>query len=174
MEFMVPSELIQPVTGCVHLFFFHGYSSFFLTCYFRSDYVPCTKPLNMTITLDDRPDIPLDLTPQDNQAEFCIGLIQTADSQLSNPNNSLGDIILGVSFLQNVYTIMAYTAPNANGSFSLSINLNQTINPMLGLLSLYRSDNCRFFLYRKEAYQPISGGGDSTGGSTGESLVTRP
>jgi hypothetical protein len=157
-------------------FFFSWVQLFFLACYFRSDYVPCTTPLNMTITLDDRPDIPLDLTPQDNQAELCIGLIQTADSQLSNPSNFLGDIILGVPFCRNVDTIMAYTAPNANGSFSLSwmvITLNQTINPMLGLLSLYRSDNCRFFLYRKEAYQPISGGGDSTGGSTGESLVTR-
>ena len=130
----------------------------------------------MTITLDDRPEIPLhplDLTaepPQDNQAEFCIGLIQTADSQLSNPSNSLGDIILGVPFLRNVYTVMAYTAPDANGSFAPVNGSNQTITPRLGLLSLTNPTIALEEFYTvRELNQPISGGGgNSSGGSAGE------
>ena len=50
---------------------------------------------------------PLDLTaepPQDNSAQFRTGLIQTAHTQLSNPN-STADIVLGVPFMRNVYTV---------------------------------------------------------------------
>ena len=157
-------------------------TSFFLSCkkyrlfILLTDYVPCTTPLNMTISLDDRPEIPLhplDLTaepPQNNQAEFCVGLIQTADSQFSNPSNSLGDIILGVPFLRNVYTVMAYTTPNANGSFSPVSGNNQTITPRLGLLSLTDPTIAleQFYTVR-ELNQPISGGGNSTGGSASSS-----
>ena len=135
----------------------------------------------MTITLDDRPEIPLhplDLTaepPQDNQAEFCIGLIQTADSQLSDPSNSLGDIILGVPFLRNVYTVMAYTAPNPNGSFASVNGSNQTITPRLGLLSLTDPTIALEEFYTvRELNQPISGGNSSdgsAGGSSGNSTV---
>ena len=183
MGFTAPSELIQPVMGCVRLSFFRGFSkiplfNFFFFFHFRSDYVPCTTPLNMTITLDDRPEIPihpLDLTaepPQDNQAEFCTGVIQTADSQLSNPSNSLGDIILGVPFLRNVYTVMAYTAPEANGSFAPVNGSNQTIAPRLGLLSLTDPTIALEEFYTVRVLnQPISGG-NSSGGSAGESNPT--
>jgi hypothetical protein len=177
----VPLELIQLVMGCVRLSFFPKLPPFNLLL--RSDYVPCTTPLNMTITLDNRPEIPLhplDLTaepPQDNQAEFCVGLFQTADSQLSNPSNSLGDIILGVPFLRNVYTVMAYTAPDANGSFTTPVNgSNQTIDPRLGLLSLTDPTIAlqEFYTVRK-LKQPISGanssGGSATGGSSSNSTV---
>ena len=123
----------------------------------------------MTISLDDRPEIPLhplDLTaePQNNQDDFCIGLIQTADSQLSNPSNSLGDIILGVPFLRNVYTVMAYAAPDANGSFPSLNGSNQSITPRLGLLSLTDPTIAleEFYTVR----QPISGGGNSSGGGS--------
>ena len=100
----------------------------------------------MTITLDNRPEIPihpLDLTgepPQDSASQYCVGLIQTADAQLTNPSSDTGDMILGVPFLRNVYTVMAYDPPNADGTFdsSLSTNssLNRSINPRLGLLNL--------------------------------------
>jgi len=103
----------------------------------------------MTMTLDDRPEIPihpLDLTaepPTDPTAEFCIGLIQSADTQLSRPDSSIGDMILGVPFMRNVYTVMAYTTPNPDGSFPPPAPDNQTddgisqlIHPQLGLLSL--------------------------------------
>ena len=131
-----------------------------------SDYVPCTTPLNMTITLDDRPELPLhplDLTaepPQDNQAQFCIGIIQAADAQLSSPGSSLGDMILGVPFLRNVYTVMAYTAPETNGSFTPVNGSNQTITPRLGLLSLTNSTTALEEFYAvRGVNQPISGGG---------------
>jgi hypothetical protein len=136
----------------------------------------------MTITLDDRPEIPLhplDLTAepsQDNQAEFCTGLIQTADSELSNPSNSLGDIILGVPFLRNVYTVMAYTPPDANGSFAPVNGSNLTINPRLGLLSLTNPTIAMEEFYTvRELNQPISGGNSSegsAGGSSGNSTVS--
>jgi hypothetical protein len=129
----------------------------------------------MTITLDNRPEIPLhplDLTaepPQTNQAQYCIGLIQTADSQFSNPANSLGDIILGVPFLRNVYTVMAYTAPGANGSFAPVNGSNQTITPKLGLLSLTNPTIAlEEFNTVRVLDQPISGG-NSSGGPAGES-----
>ena len=133
--------------------------------------MPCNTPLNMTISLDDRPEIPLhplDLTaesPQDNQDEFCIGLIQTADSQLSNPSNSLGDMILGVPFLRNVYTVMAYAAPDENGSFAPVNDSNQTITPRLGLLSL--TDPTIALEEFHTVRNPISGG-NSSGGSAGQ------
>ena len=127
----------------------------------------------MTITLDDRPEIPLhplDLTaepPQSNQAQYCIGLIQTADSQLSDPDNSLGDIILGVPFLRSVYTVMAYTAPNANGSFSPVDGSNQTISPRLGLLSLTNPTVAlQEFNTVRVLDQPISGGNSSAGSAS--------
>lgn len=135
----------------------------------------------MTITLDDRPEIPLhplDLTAepsQDNQAEFCTGLIQTADSELSNPSNSLGDIILGVPFLRNVYTVMAYTPPDANGSFAPVNGSNLTINPRLGLLSLTNPTIALEEFYTvRELNQPISGGNSSegsAGGTSGNSTI---
>ena len=128
----------------------------------------------MTITLDNRPEIPLhplDLTaepPQTNQAQFCTGLIQ-ADSQLSNPDTSPGDIILGVPFLRNVYTVMAYTSPDANGSFPTVNGSNLTITPRLGLLSLTNPTIAlEEFNTVRVLNQPISGG-NSSGGSTGES-----
>ncbi|TFK66943.1 acid protease [Pluteus cervinus] len=77
-------------------------------------YVPCDQPLNITITLDDRPPIPihpLDLTtmpPKDNQSPYCIGLIQPYDQALATPNSVVGDMILGVPFIRNVYTVMQY------------------------------------------------------------------
>ncbi|KAJ3797425.1 aspartic peptidase domain-containing protein [Lentinula aff. detonsa] len=84
-------------------------------------YVSCTTPLNLTVSLDNRPPIsvhPLDLTtePPSSQSSSsnCIGLIQAADSFLS----SVGvDMILGVPFIRNTYMVMAYQVPDSNGSF---------------------------------------------------------
>lgn len=104
-------------------------------------YVPCKTPLNLTMNIDNRPEIPLhplDLTadpPEDNRSDFCIGLIQVADKGLTQPGSAIGDMILGVPFLRNVYTVMAYGPPNANGSFPHQ-NLTSHINPRLGLMSL--------------------------------------
>ena len=44
-------------------------------------------------------------------------------------------MILGVPFLRNVYTVMAYAAPDENGSFVPVNDSNKIIIPRLGLLS---------------------------------------
>jgi hypothetical protein len=125
----------------------------------------------MTITLDDRsetPIHPLDLTTepsQDNSAQFCTGLIQTADAQLSSPG-SKADIVLGVPFMRNVYAVMAYSSPNSNGSFTAANNTNQkdgglsqTITPRLGLMSLTDPTKAlQEFHSVRVLNQPIDGG----------------
>lgn len=81
---------------------------------------------------------PLDLTspPPDNpKSENCIGLIQAADITLLNPQSDIGDMILGVPFMRNTYTVMAYEEPNADGSFEENAT-SETIHPRLGLLGL--------------------------------------
>ncbi|KAI0262399.1 aspartic peptidase domain-containing protein [Gloeopeniophorella convolvens] len=108
-------------------------------------YVPCTTPLNMTITLDGQFEIPLhplDLTTEsqdDPSSTSCVGLIQTANGQMDTLPN-VSDMILGVAFLRNVYTVMAYDTPNAQGLFPVHGNTTQTvsdqIHPQLGLLGL--------------------------------------
>ncbi|PFH53321.1 hypothetical protein AMATHDRAFT_137710, partial [Amanita thiersii Skay4041] len=145
-------------------------------------YVPCGMPLNMSITLDDRPEIPLhplDLTaepPTDNQAQFCIGLIQAADPQLSNPSSGIGDMILGVPFMRNTYTVMAYTAPSDDGTFSESIAstgsggraTDSTIRPKLGLMSLTDPATALDeFNTVRLLNQPISTSNHSNGTSSG-------
>jgi len=64
---------------------------------------------------------------------------------------------------------MAYTAPNANGSFAPMSGNNQTINPRLGLLSLTDPTIALEEFYTvRELNQPMSGG-NSSGGSAGGS-----
>lgn len=98
-------------------------------------YVPCTTPINMTITLDGQPELPihpLDLTAEpsgQHNTQYCIGLIQADDSQL-NATSEIGDMILGVPFMRNVYTVLAYELP----PFSASVYTG--IRPTLGLLGL--------------------------------------
>ncbi|PPQ91314.1 hypothetical protein CVT25_006594 [Psilocybe cyanescens] len=107
--------------------------------------IPCTTLLNLTLTPDTCPEIPihlLDLTaepPDNNQAVFCTGLIQTADAQLGSANGGIGDMILGIPFLQNVYSVMAYTQPVKDGSFAPVTSRDGTngdVKPRLGLLAL--------------------------------------
>ncbi|KAH9047980.1 aspartic peptidase domain-containing protein, partial [Lactarius deliciosus] len=103
-------------------------------------YVPCTTPLNMTITLDGQPEIPLhplDVTTEsqsDPSSSTCVGLVQTAGGQPDTFTDV--DIILGAAFLRNVYTVMAYDIPNARGQFPPNRNGSKELNPRLGLLSL--------------------------------------
>ena len=104
------------------------------------DYVPCKTPLNMTISVNGMaiPLHPLDLTiGQDISSQTCIGTIQAADQLLSSAR--AGDMILGVPFLRNVYTVLAHDVPFANGSFNTqAVNNNETfqIRPKLGLMNL--------------------------------------
>ncbi|KAF9651667.1 acid protease [Thelephora ganbajun] len=110
----------------------------------RNYYVPCKTPLNMTISVNgmDIPLHPLDLTTgQDRSSQMCTGTIQAADELLYSVR--LGDMILGVPFLRNVYTVLAHDIPLANGSFDTEAAKNhQTfqIRPRLGLKSLTDPD----------------------------------
>lgn len=73
----------------------------------------------MTVTLDERAEIPihpLDVTAvssDDPSGNTCIGLIQQ-NVALTNPETA-ADIVLGASFLRNVYTVMAYEPANVQG-----------------------------------------------------------
>ncbi|EIN12122.1 acid protease [Punctularia strigosozonata HHB-11173 SS5] len=107
--------------------------------------VPCSTPLNMTITLltssTELSLHPLDLTAypsNDASASSCQGLIQADDAALSSPLSSPGDFILGVPFLRNVYTVFAYDAPFSNGTFpaATGIPAYADITPYLGVLGL--------------------------------------
>ncbi|OSC98151.1 acid protease [Trametes coccinea BRFM310] len=103
-------------------------------------YIPCATPLNISITLDDRSEVflhPLDLTyfpPDDPSGETCIGAIQTPGQIGITVNQA--DMILGVPFLRNTYTVLAFDAPLANGSFPDNTGSSQRIEPRLGLLQL--------------------------------------
>jgi hypothetical protein len=107
-----------------------------------TDYVPCTTPLNMTITIDGQPEIPLhplDLTTESQtnpSSSTCVGFIQTAGGAMDT-SSQVSDMILGVPFLRNVYTVMAYDAPDASGIFPNKSDANTNdMNPRVGLLSL--------------------------------------
>ncbi|KAI0781809.1 aspartic peptidase domain-containing protein, partial [Abortiporus biennis] len=106
-------------------------------------YLPCTTPINMTVTLDDRPEIalhPLDLSTNPSSSatsESCIGIIQ------SYPDTSqvagIADVILGVPFMRSTYTVMAFDVPDSSGNFpNASTSPLVTVNsrPRLGLLGL--------------------------------------
>ncbi|KAI9059833.1 acid protease [Trametes sanguinea] len=103
-------------------------------------YIPCATPLNISITLDDRSEVflhPLDLTyfsPDEPSGQTCIGAIQTP-AQIGVTINQ-ADMILGVPFLRNTYTVLAYDAPLANGSFPDNTGSSERIEPRLGLLEL--------------------------------------
>jgi hypothetical protein len=94
----------------------------------------------MTITLNGYPEIPLhplDLSTQsqtDPSSSTCVGLIQT-DGGVMDTSPTVSDMILGVAFLRNVYTVMAYDAPDAHGVFPAN-NDSASLQPRVGLLSL--------------------------------------
>lgn len=99
-------------------------------------YVPCTTPLNMSVTLDNRPETPLhplDLTTEANSG-VCVGIIQPfpADSTV----NEIADMVLGVPFMRSTYTVMAYDQPDAQGKFPNMTASAAIIRPRLGILSL--------------------------------------
>ncbi|KAH9970300.1 aspartic peptidase domain-containing protein [Lactifluus volemus] len=105
-------------------------------------YLPCTTPINITITLNGQPEIsihPLDLTTQSQSgpsSSNCVGFIQT-DGGIMDTSSQVPDMILGVAFLRNVYTVMAYDSPNAQGVFPTNNDANNhQINPCLGLLGI--------------------------------------
>ncbi|KAF8162487.1 aspartic peptidase domain-containing protein [Mycena galopus ATCC 62051] len=142
-------------------------------------YFPCTTPLNMTVTLDDRTEIPLhplDLStfPAADAADqtSCIGLIQaSADAILRNPSSNVGDMVFGVPFLRNVYSVFAYDIPYANGSFPPTTPNDTTVRPCLGLLGLTNATVALEEFHRVRVLnQPL---GDADGSTTASSSSSR-
>ncbi|KAI0276019.1 aspartic peptidase domain-containing protein, partial [Russula aff. rugulosa BPL654] len=130
-------------------------------------YVPCTTPLNMTITLEGYPEMPLhplDLTTQsqtDASSSNCVGLIQT-DGGLMDTSPSVSDMILGVPFLRNVYTVLAYDAPDTHGVFPANQN-STDLQPTVGLLSLTNATQAmQEFHNVRVLNQPLSSGNPSS------------
>lgn len=112
----------------------------------HADYIPCTTPLNISFTIGTGPLTTIPLHPLDLTASppssapshsQCTGLIQSADAALSDTSLAYGDMILGVPFLRSAYTVMAYAAPDAQGSFAGSAASSAAaIDPRLGLMPL--------------------------------------
>lgn len=80
----------------------------------------------------------------DGRSTFCTGLIQAADPVLPFRNTGIGDMILGVPFMRNTYTVMSYSFPEDNGTFPTAPSIDDNgnmesscpIRPMLGQLPL--------------------------------------
>jgi hypothetical protein len=120
----------------------------------------------MTITIEGQPEIPLhplDVTTEsisNPSSSTCVGLIQTDGGKLSAFTDV--DIILGVAFLRNVYTVMAYDVPNASGQFPPNGNGSEDANPRLGLLSLTNvTQALQEFNNVRVLNQPLSSGGNT-------------
>jgi len=89
-------------------------------------------------------------------------------------SSEVSDIILGVPFLRNVYTVMAYDAPDANGTFPNNDPDSRDLDPHVGLLGLTDStqamqefDNVRVLnvpLSSGNSSSPTSGQAASSGG----------
>ena len=121
----------------------------------------------MTITLEGYPEIPLhplDLTTQsqtDASSSNCVGIIQT-DGGLMDTSPSVSDMILGVAFLRNVYTVLAYDAPNAHGVFPANQN-SANLQPTVGLLSLTNPTQAlQEFRNVRILNEPLSSGNSSS------------
>src|ERR1700691_4429685 len=127
----------------------------------------------MTITLDDQPEIPLhplDVTTEslsDPSSSTCVGLIQTAGGELDSFTDV--DIILGVAFLRNVYTVMAYDVAAANGQFPPhGDDGREDLSPRLGLLSLTNATQAlQEFNNVRVLNQPLSSGEGGNSPSSG-------
>ncbi|KIP02831.1 hypothetical protein PHLGIDRAFT_37715 [Phlebiopsis gigantea 11061_1 CR5-6] len=121
-----------------------------------SYWVPCTTPLNMSVTLDSRSELPLhplDLTfsgqtfsststsgsltngstvSSGSSNNMCMGMIQASDAV-----STIADVVLGVPFMRSVYAVMAYDPPDSKGNFpNVSTGISPAIRPRLGLLGL--------------------------------------
>lgn len=145
---------------------------------FLADYIPCTTPLNMSLTLDSRTAIPLhplDLSTESSSSSGnnCLGLIQAYPP--SSSLSQIADIILGVPFMRSTYTVMAYDPPDAHGVFPNATTGGSalsaaTIRPRLGLLGLTDATQAlEEFHTVRVLNQPLQGGGanQANGGGGG-------
>jgi hypothetical protein len=129
----------------------------------------------MTITLEGYPEMPLhplDLTTQpqsDASSSNCVGVIQTDGGVMDN-SPSVSDMILGVAFLRNVYTVMAYDAPDAHGVFPANQN-TANLQPTVGLLSLTNATQAmQEFHNVRVLNKPLSSGNSPTSATSSRKM----
>ena len=83
-----------------------------------------------------------------------------------NTSPAVSDMILGVAFLRNVYTVMAYDVPDAHGVFRANTNSNN-LQPRVGLLSLTNATRAMQEFHNVRVLgQPLSSGDSSSSTST--------
>jgi hypothetical protein len=99
-------------------------------------YFPCTVAFNISMMLNGVliPLHPLDTSMPTDQKDVCQGAIVADDAAFAN-DHAIGDFVLGVPFMRNVYSVLAYTPPDVNGAFATAKG-SLSINPRLGLLAL--------------------------------------
>jgi hypothetical protein len=99
-------------------------------------YFPCNKPLNISFTVGglEVPLHPLDTSAPTQDKGMCQGTVVANDAAFQN-DHAIGDFVLGVPFMRNVYTVLAYTPPDASGAFAPPKG-GFNIQPRLGLLPL--------------------------------------
>jgi hypothetical protein len=111
---------------------------------------------------------PLDLSTQsqtDASSSNCVGLIQT-DGGVMDTSPNVSDMILGVAFLRNVYTVMAYDVPDAHGAFPANNN-STNLQPQVGLLSLTNATRAMEEFHNVRVLgKPLSSGNSSSPTST--------
>ncbi|KIM21170.1 hypothetical protein M408DRAFT_333632 [Serendipita vermifera MAFF 305830] len=113
-------------------------------------YVPCNKPLNITITLAAAPPIPihpLDMSTYVNNDRTgnptnCLGTLQV--SPMLGTTQSPADVALGVSFLRNVYTVHHLASTTTGGGTTTSPIPNLAVAPLTNpTLALAEFQNVR-------------------------------
>ncbi|KAF9521205.1 hypothetical protein BS47DRAFT_1335325 [Hydnum rufescens UP504] len=128
-------------------------------------YVPCTTPMNISISLGlgTYPIHPLDLTFPSSKVldqSLCVGALQAAAL-------TTADLVLGVAFLRNVYTVLSY---NRRGSIEYANSTAPTNSAEIGLFSLTNITQAlqEFHIVRVDQMPlPSPSGGNPTSHGTG-------
>lgn len=129
-------------------------------------YVPCKQEIAVSFTFGSQvyPLHPLDMsdyTSLDPSHQNCLGSMQYASGL------NAGDIILGSSFLKNVYSV--YTYPTAGAT-------TRSWQPQVGLISLTNATKAsqQFYNVRSLNMPLSSGGASSSGGGNGGNTGSSP
>ncbi|KAF8608353.1 acid protease [Ceratobasidium sp. AG-I] len=130
-------------------------------------YVPCSKPLNVTIQIGsvDYAIHPLDMSyisSADPGSGNCVGAWQASDQLAA------ADLVLGAAFMRNVYTVLQYDAPITGVAQRPYVSSNA--RPELGLLPLTNWEVALQDFYRvRELGQPLEDSSSSSGSGSGSS-----
>jgi len=131
--------------------------------------MPCTQPLTFSFLIGDNefPVHPLDMSwpdPDDESRQMCIGAVQ-----VSNNLGIHGDIVLGSTFLKNVYSVYKYPDQKSSTSWQPSVGLVSLINQSTASSDFYAVRNKHMSLTtvsstngKTNPSNPVSGAADAT------------